>query len=336
MKESSILLRLVHESLLKLNVDVDAIYRKCGVTLEHLKDTTMRHSHSANFVFWQSAEEVTGDQDIGLHVAEALPLYRGQVLEYLFLSSPNFGEGLNRALHYQRLLTDVAMAYLEVNDTDAVLVLDSKLGDQLSKHYNECVVLGIIRFFESITHNNFNASSIDFICPEPKEVAEHKRVYGCELRFSQKVNAIHFNAEVLAHHSIHAEPELLKLHEKVAGEHVARIEQEDRVLEVRRAIAEMLESQEVSLELVSASMDMTARSLRSALSSAGTSFNQVLSDYRSHLAKRLLVQTTESIKEIVYLTGFSEPSTFYRAFKRWTDTTPVEYRKAKQGSREHP
>jgi AraC-like DNA-binding protein len=334
MKESSILLRLVHESLLKLNLDANAIYRKCGVTLEHVKDTSTRHSYSANNVFWQSAEEMTGNKNIGLHVAEAMPLYRGQVLEYLFLSSPNFGEGLKRALHYQRLLTDVSSAYLEVAESNAILVLDTKLGDQLIRHYNECVVLGLIRFFESLTDNNFNVSAIDFIYPEPEDISEYKRIYDCELRFSQKVNAIHFNADVLAHHSIHAEPELLRLHEKVAGEHVARIEQEDMVLDVRRAIGELLESQEVSLEMVSASMNMTTRNLRSALSLAGTSFNQVLSDYRSLLAKRLLVQTNESIEEIVYLTGFSEPSTFYRAFKRWTDTTPIEYRKAKKGSRE--
>ncbi|EPJ8044972.1 helix-turn-helix domain-containing protein, partial [Acinetobacter baumannii] len=55
-----------------------------------------------------------------------------------------------------------------------------------------------------------------------------------------------------------------------------------------------------------------------------------LSDYRCRLAKKLLANTNESVERIVYLTGFSEPSTFYRAFKRWTNETPVEYRKRKQ------
>ena len=70
--------------------------------------------------------------------------------------------------------------------------------------------------------------------------------------------------------------------------------------------------------------------MRSRLTEADTSFNQVLADYRCYLAKRLLSRTEESIGDIVYLTGFSEPSTFYRAFKRWTDMTPVEYREYKR------
>ena len=48
------------------------------------------------------------------------------------------------------------------------------------------------------------------------------------------------------------------------------------------------------------------------------------------LARQLLATTDESIDEIVYLTGFSEPSTFYRAFKRWSGMTPIEYRKTAQ------
>jgi AraC-like DNA-binding protein len=53
----------------------------------------------------------------------------------------------------------------------------------------------------------------------------------------------------------------------------------------------------------------------------------VLSEYRAFLAKRLLERTQEPVEEICYLLGFSEVSAFYRAFKRWTGMTPVEYRK---------
>ena len=69
--------------------------------------------------------------------------------------------------------------------------------------------------------------------------------------------------------------------------------------------------------------------VRKRLADAGTNFNQLVADYRCRLAKRLLAGTDESIDEIVYLTGFSEPSTFYRAFKRWVGMTPIEYRKLK-------
>jgi len=76
-------------------------------------------------------------------------------------------------------------------------------------------------------------------------------------------------------------------------------------------------------------LDIKPRSLRTRLTDVGTNFNQLLADYRCNLAKRLLAKTDESIDEIVYLTGFSEPSTFYRAFKRWVGQTPVEYRKSR-------
>ena len=334
MKDASILLRLVHESMVKLDLDVQAIYRKCGVTAAHIQDTKSRLKHNATNVFWEVVEEVSQDKDIGLHVAENLPLFKGQVLEYLFLSSHTFGDGLNRALSYQRLLTDIASSYLENTNGKAALVLDTKLGDKLNHHFAECISLGIIRFFKSVTNDAFQPTRIEFMFPEPEDTSEYERIYGCEILFSRDRTVIQFSSEVLECQSIHAEPELLTLHEQVAEQHVARLEQEDMVFEVRRLIGELLDNQEVSLELVAKKLNMTPRHLRSMLTLAGTNFNQILGDYRSLLAKRLLVRTNESIDEIVYLTGFSEPSTFYRAFKRWTGLTPIEYRKTKKGSRD--
>jgi AraC-like DNA-binding protein len=41
---------------------------------------------------------------------------------------------------------------------------------------------------------------------------------------------------------------------------------------------------------------------------------------------RYLADEKVAIAEIAYLLGFSEPSAFHRAFKRWTGRTPAEAR----------
>ena len=111
-----------------------------------------------------------------------------------------------------------------------------------------------------------------------------------------------------------AEPELLQLHEQLAIEKLQELARYDLVGEVRRAIGSTLESGETTLETVASQLSITPRRLRTQLSEANTSFQQILSDYRCRLAKKLLANTAESVERIVYLTGFSEPSTFYRAF----------------------
>ena len=166
------------------------------------------------------------------------------------------------------------------------------------------------------------------LCAVPDHVRE---VLGCDVTFGAPQNRLYFPAKLLSHASPHAEPELLDLHERFASEQVARLEKKDIVGQVERIVAELLDSGEVTLDAVAERLGIKPRTLRTRLTEAETSFNQVLADFRYRLARQLLATTDESIDEIVYLTGFSEPSTFYRAFKRWSGMTPIEYRKTAQG-----
>ncbi|SDO03989.1 AraC-type DNA-binding protein [Pseudomonas jinjuensis] len=101
----------------------------------------------------------------------------------------------------------------------------------------------------------------------------------------------------------------------------------DLVCQVRELIGELLVNGGATLERVADRLGMTVRRLRDALAKAGVGFNDLLTDYRSQLAMQLLLETDERIQVIVERTGFSEPSTFYRAFKRWAGETPVEFRR---------
>ena len=77
-------------------------------------------------------------------------------------------------------------------------------------------------------------------------------------------------------------------------------------------------------------LNKSTRSLRADLQLLITTYEKVIALYRERLARRLLSQTDESIDQIVYLTGFSEPSAFSRAFKRWTKEIPTAYRQHKR------
>ena len=57
-----------------------------------------------------------------------------------------------------------------------------------------------------------------------------------------------------------------------------------------------------------------------------TSFQQILNDVQMVLAGEYLSQTRLSVKETSYLLGYSEVANFHRAFKKWYDQTPTEYR----------
>ena len=124
--DASVVLRLGYQAIRRAGLPTEELLTKAGVALNQV-ETNDRTPLSAQYAFWVAAEEVSKDPDIGLHLGEHLPLYRGQVIEHLFISSENFGEGLKRALAYQRLISDAFHAKLVVEDDRCYLTTVNSL-----------------------------------------------------------------------------------------------------------------------------------------------------------------------------------------------------------------
>ena len=332
MKDSGRLVSYIHEAMKRAGVDTSAVYFQIGFKPERLKQPDLRTPHDAQIAFWEAVESVTGDPDIGLHLAPHLPTYRGDVFEYLFLSSPTFMEGCQRAMRYSRLFSDAFMGNLEdPGDGPARVKLETtQLDHPILRHTEVCITYGLIQFCKSVTENSANPVRICLRAAKPKDPAEYEKVFGCPVEFGCPESLIYFDRALLDRPSPHAEPELLRVHEELATKQLAQLEHRDVVDEVKKVLARGLEYQACDLESVARQLGRTPRRLRQELSRAGTSFNQVLGSFRYTMARRLLADTDEPIDRIVYLTGFAEVSTFYRAFRRWSGKTPVQYRQEQQ------
>jgi AraC-like DNA-binding protein len=96
--------------------------------------------------------------------------------------------------------------------------------------------------------------------------------------------------------------------------------------EVEEALLELLPSGRSRMADVSRELGIGGRTLQRRLASEGTSWVEVLNQTRERLAFHYFGSTDLSATEVGFLLGFNDPNSLYRAFRRWTDTTPEAWR----------
>jgi AraC-like DNA-binding protein len=84
-------------------------------------------------------------------------------------------------------------------------------------------------------------------------------------------------------------------------------------------------------EDVAQSLNVSARTLRRKLRDENSSFRQVVDELRRDMAVRYLRDTNLTVEEIADSLGFSDAANFRQAFRRWTKTTPREFKDTSAG-----
>ncbi|TLN05579.1 helix-turn-helix transcriptional regulator, partial [bacterium] len=100
---------------------------------------------------------------------------------------------------------------------------------------------------------------------------------------------------------------------------------------VTRIMLSYLDDRSLSIDKVAREMAVSVRTLQMRLDEEGVAFSDLLKEIRERLAKQYLCENY-TVEQITYLLGFSEPSVFRKAFKKWSGVTPKEYRENMAGS----
>ena len=122
--------------------------------------------------------------------------------------------------------------------------------------------------------------------------------------------------------------ELAGLNEHIVVKYLAHASKQDVVNRVKAAIIDGLSSGSVNELNIANSLNMTARNLHRKLQKEDTSFKFLLNEVRQELAEQYIRNRSITLTEMSFMLGFSEVSSFSRAYKNWTGKAPSAMRGA--------
>lgn len=208
---------------------------------------------------------------------------------------------------------------------EAVDGLDNYL-TRAPRHPIEAICAGATVTLRNLTGRTIEPREITFGHRAPADLGEHRRVFGRDVQFGAADNRLAFLTPDLDAAVRSSNPALLEVFERHANAVIDELDPQGPVSRrVVRLLSERVKGITLTLDEVASELAMSARSVQRALRAEGTSYQLLLDDVRRELAVRHLAGRGTSAAEVAFLTGFSEPSAFSRAFRRWTGSTPGEF-----------
>jgi len=307
-----------------------AFFESTDLTPQLLAAPEARVSPTQLCVAWAEAMRLSGDPALALRIARATPPGAFGIVEYVCKSAPTLREALRQWVRYLGILDDsVEVGLVPLGPQGALRVLAESVAPAPGAH-ELCFAL-IHQRARELLPGTFRIAQVRFSHRAAAAVqVQHRAFFGCPVRFGAAHTELVFDAAVLDAPLTSADPNLLAILLPAAAREAQRGKPSADALfteQVRRALRQALRDGEVGLEPVARGLGLTGRSLQRRLAAEGTAFAPLRDETRRGLADQYIAQGL-SISEVSFLLGFSEPSAFFRAFKRWTGLTPFERREA--------
>jgi AraC-like DNA-binding protein len=275
---------------------------------------------------WFEAAKLSGDPDFGLNAGQRLPTGSFGVLEYAVFSSPNLGEAFDRVCRYNSILLFGSELQFEIHEKVARFSHSFPSGLELPRHAQEFVLACVIVFGRRACGLNWTPTVVQFTHERPEDISAHEALFGCPIEFGSPMTYIEFDRALLARPLVKADAELLYVLDRHVETLLKARPAASLADQVRDVIVKNLPGQAPSLDAVAHELNVNARTLQRRLKDEGSNHHGILEAVRRQLASNYLSDRSIALGEVAFLLGFSDPSAFHRAFRRWMGMTPAQFR----------
>lgn len=321
--------RAMLEACARLGLDTVQILEAARLDPVTLEDPDVRIPIEQVDAVWQKAYELSRDPDLALHAIEVLPFGAYRVIDFLASSAPTVGAALAKVSDYFPIINDVVRLPYAVGDSVVTFAIEAPSRPwTITRPYAEYTLAAVFLRTRIATGQRFPLMRVEFSQPRPADTGEHERIFECPVVFGAETCRMVIAREVWDLRRTGGDPDLFCVLETHARMLLDRLPgPDDFVGRVRDAIEAELRGGDPGLESIARRLAMSPRTLQRRLRDRGAVFNDVLDAVRFQAAKSYLAKRDVAGTEVAYLLGFAEPSSFNRAFKRWSGQTPTEYRR---------
>jgi AraC-like DNA-binding protein len=270
------------------------------------------------------------DPAFGLQAARCWhPAYLG-VLGHAWLSSRTLRSGFERLARYSRLVGERGATKVEGTRQGVKVTFQPNRGDPATEPV--AAVFGDIAMAVLLDMCRVNAGAAlrpvaaSLGRPEPRQTEPYERFFGCPVCFGAGEDALVLSVQDADRPLPSSNRQLAAVFDRLLTGELARLDRSDLVSRCRAEVLEHLPSGEMGELDMAKRLHMSRRTLQRKLAEADTTYLQLVDDTRKDLALRYIEDETRSITDVAFTLGFSQQSAFTRAFKRWTDVSPTEYR----------
>ena len=238
----------------------------------------------------------------------------------------NLDKALHRGLLFYSLFPDGPRLTLTREDEWVRLSLDDSKFQDPDHFLTESQLMVWHRLGSWLIGQRIRLEQATFSYPKPEHGAEYDLLFPCPMEFSTAQSSLLFHSRYLHMPLLQDERTLKHFLQHSPADLLSRPDDGDSLSSQLRRLLSRDSARWPDLEAVAAHLHISPQTLRRHLREEGSSFQELKDQLRRDIAIYHLGRADLSLQQIAEQLGFSEPSAFHRAFKKWTGLTPGAYR----------